>query len=366
MNTGRAMKYIGFSPPKAASVRVTALIVVTLLTMRAQMLNAADGHGAILSKMEVHARSLRHTSIGSALSATTNGLEDPFRKLSQRGCATGATMTGLSKIWLPRNGDLRFQQVGETSTSPARETGRPVILWYPVAATYKHSTGTPIRLGLGQCVPGQKQDCGWLYATYELDHSDVRSTSYRPNILKKLDEDLSGLPPSTVVTSLDIESANDVFALSAVDGGTPSFDLRHEAISETGLDSVVKRNGASGRVVTAITFDSSSHRVHSLSYGWKLNGKTVYETCTRIVPYDQVGPAAIALSSGGYIISAFGGNGADGYILVGTRVKGKRAPRPILVSPNATISTDGFALVGWAVNTVYGRDPSPPVWIYQR
>jgi hypothetical protein len=165
---------------------------------------------------------------------------------------------------------------------------------------------------------------------------------------------------------LDIESANDVFALSAVDGGTSTFDLKHEVINQAGLNFTVKREGASGRVVTAVTFNSSSHSVHFLSYGWKLNGMTVYQTRTRITSYDQIGATAMALSREGYIISAFGGNSADGFILVGTRAKGKSSPRPILVSPDASISTERFALMGWAVNSGYGRDPAPPVWIYQR
>jgi len=60
----------------------------------------------------------------------------------------------------------------------------------------------------------------------------------------------------------------------------------------------------------------------------------MYETQTTIVPPGgavgtHVLSAATNMASQGYIISAFGGNDTDGYILVGMRVQGDNLPRPI-------------------------------------
>jgi hypothetical protein len=92
----------------------------------------------------------------------------------------------------------------------------------------------------------------------------------------------------------------------------------------------------------------------------------VYETNVQTAAYNNIGDAATTLANSGYIITAFGGNGTDGYILVGTRVKGDSIPRPILVSPDASVSIQGYARVGWAVNTVSGSNPSPPVWLFEK
>ena len=56
----------------------------------------------------------------------------------------------------------------------------------------------------------------------------------------------------------------------------------------------------------------------------------------------------------GYIITAFGGNGTDGFVLVGTRVKGNTAARPVLMgtagSPEQRqIFDQGYAVVGYLV-----------------
>jgi hypothetical protein len=60
----------------------------------------------------------------------------------------------------------------------------------------------------------------------------------------------------------------------------------------------------------------------------------VYETQTTLLsPGGDVGAnvlsAATILANDGYIISAFGGNDTDGFILIGTRVQGDSLPRLI-------------------------------------
>ncbi len=266
----------------------------------------------------------------------------------------------------PMSGDLRFQQVDSAATAQAIQPGGSLILWYPIGWTYPGSVGTPIRLGLGQCVPGIPQDCGWLYTTYKLAATLSQSVSYQPDVLEKLGSDIAGLSSTAVVTSLDIESLEDVFAVSIAQGVANGFDCRQEAASLDALQSAIAADGVAGRVVTAISFDDATGSVAFLSYGWSSDKSTSYETQVMTVPYDGIGTSAQSLASSGYIITAFGGNSPDGYILVGTRVKGDTLPRPALVSPDSSTSTQGYALVGWAINTPYGSNPSAPVWLYER
>lgn len=58
----------------------------------------------------------------------------------------------------------------------------------------------------------------------------------------------------------------------------------------------------------------------------------MYETQTYIVPPTEVASTAKLLAGQGYFISAFGGNDADGFILVGARVKGDTMPRTMNIS----------------------------------
>ncbi|MHB8304341.1 MAG: hypothetical protein ACYDC6_16255 [Acidobacteriaceae bacterium] len=84
--------------------------------------------------------------------------------------------------------------------------------------------------------------------------------------------------------------------------------------------------------------------------------------------YNNIGPAATSLANAGYIITAFGGNPTDGYVLVGTRVRGDSMPRPILVFPPtpSSTSTVGYALVGQVFNTTYGNGSDYVTWLFEK
>jgi hypothetical protein len=266
----------------------------------------------------------------------------------------------------PENGDLRFQQVGSAAIAETSNIeGVRTILWYPIKVTYPNSLGTPLRLGTGQCVPAVKQDCGWLYGTSALPGTPL-NVAYEPDILENLDGDVRAVPATAVINSLDIESDEDVFAMSILGGAAAGFDGRHETTSLNALPAAIASDGAAGQVVTAISYNDASGNVDLLSYGWAVDTTTLYDTEVKIASYSNIGDAASAIAASGYIITAFGGNGTDGYILVGTKVRGDTLQRPILISPDATGSTQGYALVGWAINSNYQSDPDPPVWIYER
>ena len=278
----------------------------------------------------------------------------------------------------PAADDLRFQQV-DSPAGAVQGYGEPIQLIYPDGMYYPVAIGSPLRMGLGQCVPGVAQDCWWDYDIWPTPTSEPVSTLYWIDKYTNLATDLSsvGTPfldmggnsmGNIVVTSLDIETEEDVFAASLVKGPAGGFDLQYQTSSLQDLPSAIANDGASGRVVTAISFNDATGDVVFLSYGWTSAANTAYDTEVQTVPYDDIGPAATTLASQGYILTAFGGNGPDGYILVGTKVQGDTLPRPIMISPNLAygVPANGYAMVGWAVNAPYSANPSPPVWIFEK
>ena len=276
----------------------------------------------------------------------------------------------------PLAGDLRFQQV-DSPAGAVQGYVVPIQLIYPLGISYPAAIGSPLRMGPGQCVTGVAQDCWWDYDLWPSPTSEPVSTEYVPDTYEKLATDLSpDSPPfqwlggnaagNIVVTSLDIETDEDVFGDSMVKGPAGGFDMKYQTASLQDLPAAIADDGANGRVVTAISFNDAAGDVVFLSYGWTSEAHTAYDTEVQTVPYDDIGPAAKSLSSSGYILTAFGGNGPDGYILVGTKVQGDTLPRPILISPKYSDSTAGYALVGWAVNVPSGAASSPPVWIFEK
>lgn len=276
----------------------------------------------------------------------------------------------------PMTGDLRFQQV-DSPAAAVEGYGDPIQLIYPMGMYYPVAIGSPLRMGLGQCVPGVAQDCWWDYDIWPSPTSEPVSTLFWIDKYTNLTTDLSsvGTPfldmggnatGDIVVTSLDIETGEDVFAESLVKGPAGGFDMQYQTASLQDLPAEIDDDGANGRVVTAISFNDATGDVVFLSYGWTSAANTAYDTEVQTVPYDDIGSAATTLASQGYIITAFGGNGPDGYILVGTKVQGDTLPRPILISPANSVSTNGYALVGWAVNAPYSANASPPVWIFEK
>jgi hypothetical protein len=278
----------------------------------------------------------------------------------------------------PLAGDLRFQQV-DSPAGAIQGYVTPMQLIYPQAWTYPHAIGSPLRMGLGQCVEGTPQQCWWNYDLWPSPASEPVQTEYVPDTYEKLATDLSpDSPPfqwlggnaagNIVVTSLDIETGEDVFGDSMVKGPAGGFDMQYQTASLQNLPSEIADDGANSRVVTAISFNDAAGDVVFLSYGWTSEAHTVYDTEVQTAPYDGIGAAAKFLASQGYILTAFGGNGPDGYILVGTKVQGDTLPRPIMISPDLAygVPANGYALVGWAVNVPSGAASSPSVWIFEK
>jgi len=81
-----------------------------------------------------------------------------------------------------------------------------------------------------------------------------------------------------------------------------------------------------------------ANTVVAVSCGWAFsesglpaNVSGLYEAQVVTAAFATLSAAATNLAQAGYVITALGGNGTDGFVLVGTRVKGNTAARPVLV-----------------------------------
>jgi hypothetical protein len=123
------------------------------------------------------------------------------------------------------------------------------------------------------------------------------------------------------------------------------------------LQAVAAQEGTLSHVITAVSFNAGN--VTYFSYAWQSDPSTVYEAQVVMATFATLGTTATTLGQAGYIITALGGNGTDGFVLVGTRVKGNTAARPMLVgtagSPEQQqIFNQGYAVVGYIVQNSAG------------
>jgi hypothetical protein len=267
----------------------------------------------------------------------------------------------------PAAGDLRFQQVGSPATAGGYAGESALYLEYPFGNTYSSTYGSPLRMGSGLCVLGVAQDCAWFYYFVPVPSGVSLSTGYLADVLEKLDADLgSHTDASSVVVSLDTEADDDVFGMAWRKADASGFDYKHDVVPLSGLQTLVANYGANSRVVTAIAFDASG-QASLLSYGWASDTKTVYDTATATMSFDQIPAQATSLANSGYVITAFGGDPTYGYIMVGTRVHGDSLPRPILTFPPSPSGTpiNNYALVALAGDLGDGGS-NTVVWIYEK
>jgi hypothetical protein len=251
--------------------------------------------------------------------------------------------------------DLRFKGVGVVSSDtgllfedvdcsssglPGGGVGSCLIAFFP------NETGTPLELSTGSCDPAAIGDCGWQFETFPAPSGvGGLSIGYRPDVLTQLASDLDSAVTDTVIISLDLEPANAVFAVAeyvtTLQGG---YTRAHHVVAPSGLQAAASQAGAQGRVITAVSFDSG--QVHYVSYGWQHAASAIYEAQVAAATFATIGSAAQSLAASGYFITAVGGDATDGFLLVGTRVKGVTAPRNIQIIPGVP-EISGYAIVGF-------------------
>jgi hypothetical protein len=267
----------------------------------------------------------------------------------------------------PPAADLRFKGAGSPQTA-LRVTAN--LVWGDVLVE-NNGVGTPLQTS--PCAPPGPvgANCSWSFAVFGPPDGpdDVNTVYYGIGSLPKLDTDLgllqrwmlalslpSPLDLNSVVTSLQIDVPGHAYATSGIQTKLMrDFDLVWGSVSTTALQAAASQVGAQGRVITAVAYDAGA--VVYLAYGWVHASSTVYEAKVVTTPFASVTAAAQALASQGYFITAVGGNVGEGYVLVGTRVRGETAPRSLAIAtdsiaslprdnPVQALARDGYAVMG--------------------
>ncbi len=253
----------------------------------------------------------------------------------------------------PKPGDLRyllFQQVSIPWT-----WGGTVFRGDNTEVSFANTLGSPLYIGGCNLNDG----CAWGFQAINLPPS-MTGLSMNYNLgfnnlgsgYPSVDSDLqSTVAPNVVINSLDIETTMGTYAVSSVETAqTGGFDYKLETVpvganQQAQIQATAVADGEASRVITAVSFNDASQLAYLISYGWTGDTSTVYEAQTIVVTPDNVGSAAVTLAGEGYVITAFGGNPTDGYILIGMRVQGDGLPRPIstgdgfLTTPDSAYST---------------------------
>ncbi|MFZ0139282.1 MAG: hypothetical protein WAK89_19610 [Candidatus Sulfotelmatobacter sp.] len=237
----------------------------------------------------------------------------------------------------PKPGDWRFQALNLPAFVPLVAT----FLLGGTEVPYPNAVGTPLSMGAAPdmiCVSGIVADCSWGYSVYsEPAGGSGISAYYLSDSFTNLDPDLQALAtPNNVITSLDQEPANSIFAVSWLQtSAAGGFSAISQSVDPSDVQAVASQLGEQSQVVTALTFNAG--QVQILAYGWQGDTTTIYEAKALAATSDNFIAEATSLAAAGYIITALGGDPTDGLILVGTRVQGDTMPRPIqFVTPSGT------------------------------
>lgn len=267
--------------------------------------------------------------------------------------SAAATLTAGPRA--PALGDLRyllFEQV--TAAGLFQDGGEVTDIDSHMSFWITNGIGTPLTLGTNYvCYPGVDYDCAWGLSVYGLPAGQPSlSMYYECNAYPGFASEVrSVVAPNVVIDSIDLEPADNEYAIAYVETGqTGGFDYRLEVVPPDQLQATVASDGAESRVVTAVAFDANN-QANVISYGWTGDTTTVYEAQTVIaVSASEIASQAETMAADGYFISAFGGNDTDGYMLIGMRVHGDTMPRPIYVTTENPSST-------YSANTLPQQNP---------
>lgn len=276
---------------------------------------------------------------------------------------TSASATLTVGARSPKSGDLRFQQVDSPSVAN-QGTGNVTSLIFAdnSGGDYANMTASPLQLGDGNCDSGVAYDCVWeiVFTNLPAGQSGL-TTYYDGGDYSRFASDLAGsgagiestlASPNSVITSLDLEPGNNAYAVAWIEASQSSsgsaFDMKREVVAPNAVQDAVAKDAAQSRVVTAVSFDANG-QANLISYGWQGDTTTVYDTQVVCVSATDIEEAASELAGEGYILTAFGGDTTNGFVLVGTKVHGDTLPRSILMFDQSTGSYPQTAnLAGYA------------------
>jgi hypothetical protein len=295
--------------------------------------------------------------------------------------STAASLTVTARA--PVAGDLRFQQVDAPSTVNGwgnAGVGVSTFLLGRFAQDFTPSIGTPFYVGSGgNCGATPVTDgtgCAWAFSEVP-----VTVSASNPNLLAGYGSDLfdnfqadlqssvwpafaNGASPTSaasVITSLDLEPANVLFAVSWIQSAQQTgFAFVQNTVATSNIQAAASQEGASSRVITAISNNAGG--ITYLAYGWQADSATLYEAQVVAASPTDAPTAAATLAAQGFIITATGLADSSGNILlVGTRVQGDTMARPFVAAQGSsaiqTMMQEGYANVGVIVNL---SDPTNP------
>jgi hypothetical protein len=268
----------------------------------------------------------------------------------------------------PNPADLRFQQVAAPSTTNGygAATGETTTVGRS-GFGIDPGLGTPLPIGSTTCAKDTNwtiAGCDWEVSVFPLPSGPAVSTNYAGDFLDQFDYDIANnflllqsvSQPNTVVTSLHIASPANFFGMAFMTTKqTTGFQMEQHTVPTSALQESATEEGLRSRVITAITYNAGQAEYYS--YGWTADPTTIYEAKVSVASFDTVPAAASDLAAQGYIITAFGGNTTDGFLLVGTRVQGDSLPRPLHTVPLGQQTTQlwqpGYAIVAVLQNPDY-------------
>jgi len=283
----------------------------------------------------------------------------------------------------PMAGDLRFQQVDSPTTVNGWGTagvGISTFLLGRNAQDFFPSIGTPFFVGsAGNCGATPVTDgtgCTWEFSEVPFTVSSSDPTllaGYGSDLFDNFDADLqntawpafsNGASPASgasVVTSLDLEPANVLFAVSWIQSAQQTgFELVQNTVTAANLEAAATQEGASSRVITAIS--NNAGEITYLSYGWQADTATLYETQVVTASPTDAPTAAADLAAQGFIITATGlADSSGNVVLVGTRVQGDTMARPFVAAQGSSaiqaMMRQGYANVGVIVDLSNPTNP---------
>lgn len=233
----------------------------------------------------------------------------------------------------PAIGDLRYLLAEQVTIPGLGQWGAEPGNLGPGWETIPNSVGSPLYLGSTQaCTPGTP--CYWDFGVEFLPPQMTGLTMwYKASNLTDFTSDLQSIvAPNVVITSLDFEPASNAYGISWVQAAQDTgFDYRMQVVPLSQVQATVAQDGNQSRVVTAVTI-GAQRNAHLISYGWQGDTTTAFQTRAVLVPPQNVEATAVRLAGEGYIISAFGGDDTNGYVIVGIRVKGDTMPRAVSVT----------------------------------
>lgn len=277
-----------------------------------------------------------------------------------------ATLAVAGSPRSPQLGDLRFKEV---DAIPLGLQGYMYTnLLAGSTATFRDLLGWPLELSGSQgSVP---MNATWSFEVLRLPAgAPSRTTIYQSDSLQNFQSCLGSRSGSdTVIRSMDIQAGPACFAWELAQA--PSnwrYSFGSQALLPQDFPAAAIQEGAKSRVITAVSWQEG--KVIFISYGWQGDPSTQYEASTIYASADSVESSAVLLAKEGYIITALGGNSANGFILVGTRVKGDSLPRPFQVwDPQGSATLDrGYSCVGHIFRAGATTSlPSRDLWFMER